>query len=821
MVLIGILAGFLLYLEVVYHIGCFGFWVGNPIFALSIGLALAALEALLVGKLPGRWKKVSLWTILGVEYLLFTAQFVYLQIFKQPLLIDAAVQGGGDALTNYWREALDGIFHALPYLVLMALPLPVIGLLLHWKKWKLSSFHSLQVVRSLLLTSAGIGLCIVTLLIGKYIKADYYEDYTEFFDPLTVAQDMGITTMVQRDVAVKFDGLLEGVWSRVAKSDTGKGRQDSLASGNKDGGEPGFLENDFVEELPADASMGMPQGADAAMDDPALGAGDGTPDGDASQADPLSEGEEPAAEEPEVDTSFQELPIDWAKLAEEADSEEESWLAEYMQGLVPTRKNEYTGLFRGYNLIFLTAEGFSPYAVREDITPTLYRLTHSGFVFTNYYVPLWQTSTSDGEYVNTTGLIPDGQFSMKNSKDNDMAFSLPRYFAKLGYGSMAYHNNSLSYYDRYLSHNNLGYIFKAARLGNLDEATWGKYILPMEHPNAWPASDLEMLQSSLPEYVGQDGFHVYYMTVSGHMNYNFTGNAMSAKNQDAVADLPMSENARAYIACHVELDKALEYLLKELEAAGKLENTVICMSADHYPYAMEPEQYEELAGKDVSKNLDTYRSNLILWNASMEGEPVIVDKVCGSMDLMPTLLNLFGFDYDSRLFAGKDIFSQDEGMVIFNDRSFITDTLVYDRKQKTVSFRSDLEASGDLTNDIAGYTEERGLGGILEDYQKTHGEQSAPVRIAGSRQQLEGGEAREEYLSACQQEVKDRYQFSAYILRSDYYHAIKEALPEELRNDAANPALDWTPEAAGSGQEGDAQQTPAASQEGDSLTDAP
>lgn len=395
-------------------------------------------------------------------------------------------------------------------------------------------------------------------------------------------------------------------------------------------------------------------------------------------------------------------------------------------------------MFQGYNLIFLTAEGFSTYAIREDLTPTLYKLVNSGFVFNNYYVPLWQTSTSDGEYVNTTGLIPDGQFSMRKSIPLDMAFTLPRFFAKEGVYNWAYHNNSLSYYERYQTHPNLGYDFKASKLGDLSEAEYGDKIFYMEHAGAWPASDYEMMLGTVAEYVNLDRFNVYYMTVSGHMNYSFSGNRMSSWHKEEVQGLEMSENAQAYIACHIELDKAMANLLEQLEAAGQLDRTVICLSADHYPYGMTQEQYEELAGRDLSQDMDTYRNSLILWNAAME-EPVVVDKVCGSMDLLPTLLNLFGFDYDSRMYAGRDIFSDQEGMVIFNDRSFVSDTAAYSRKAKTTSWKVEMTA-----------------------------------------------EEQEAYMSQAKQEVKDRYNFSAYILRNDYYGVIRQCLDEEKTAD--NPA---------------------------------
>ena len=736
----GALAGILLYLEIVYHLGCFGFTACNPVFALTLVITVSAVQALVIGAVPKKGKKAVFWILQALQFVLFAAQLVYLSIFRQPLQWEAAVRGGGDALTNYWREALDGILNASPFLLLMALPMIAAGLLFHFKKWMLPVFHSIEMLRTMLVAGVGVILSVMVILIGKYIDADYYEDYQEFFDPLTVAENMGVLTMVQRDTAVSIGEIFQGAWdSLTARS------QDSVPNQENMSGET-LSATQIHPSNDADEKVG---------------------NGGTGETASSGETEVPVEAQKPLDTSPNELPIDFGILKAGADSKETTWLAEYMEGETPTKRNEYTGIFEGYNLIYLTAEGFSPYAVREDLTPTLYRMIHSGFVFNNYYVPLWQTSTSDGEYINCTGLIPDGQFSMRKSGSNDMAFTLPRFFEKEGVSSLAYHNNSLSYYDRYVTHNNLGYTFKAARLGDLPEEEWGSFIFPMEHPDAWPASDLEMMQGTVPEYINEERFNIYYMTVSGHMNYNFKGNAMSGKNKEAVAGLDMSENARAYIACHIELDKALEYLLQQLEAAGKLENTVICMSADHYPYGMSQEEYEELAGKPLSENLSLYRNNLILWNAGMEEQPVEVEKVCGSMDIVPTLLNLFGFDYDSRLYAGKDIFSDDEGMVIFNDRSFITDTVIYNRKAKSTVWKAD-QPQADVSGSDMPKAVVHGVPAEGEDV----------AVVEGRPQAADTEEARNQYMDEMKQEVKDRYQFSAYILQKDYYKNIREALGE-------------------------------------------
>lgn len=751
MKLFGVYAGYLLYLEMVYHLGCFGFSAGNPVFALPLIMALAGAETFITGSLPEKWKKRMFFCFLWAEAVLFAAQCVYLGIFRQPLLLEAAFRGGQDALTNYWREALDGILKALPLLIVLILPPILLGVLIHRKKPDFPVFHGIEKLRSMLLTGVGLICCVTALAIGSAVGADFYDDYAEFYDPLTVAEDMGVLTMAQRDIQKSLTDGAGSLWSKLTA--------DGELPGTKPGGqaEGSAAPSDDTATAGNVESSENPQNSDGP---------DGTPATDREGQG--GEAADPSGKEPEErlpDTSPNRLPIDTALLRAQADSKETVWLAEYLEGLTPTRRNEYTGIFEGYNLIYLTAEGFSPYAVREDLTPTLYRLLHSGFIFDNYYVPLWQTSTSDGEYINCTGLIPDGQFSMRKSAANDMAYTLPRFFEQEGVKSLAYHNNSLSYYDRYLTHPNLGYDFKGAKLGECEEEEWGDKIFPMENPDAWPASDLEMVQGTVPEYINSERFHVYYMTVSGHMNYDFKGNAMSGKNKEAVAGLDMSENARAYIACNMELDKALGYLLEQLEAAGKLENTVICMSADHYPYGMTQTQYEELAGKPLSENLDLYRNSLILWNAGMEAEPVHVEKVCGSMDIIPTLLNLFGFEFDSRLYAGRDIFSDGEGMVIFNDRSFITDTVIYNKKGKSTVWKEDLAAA----QPEEGQAGDGGPEGMTEEWTD-----EAQTGDSGPKGMTE--EEREAYLSAKKQEVKSRYQFSAFILQKDYYRQIRESL---------------------------------------------
>ena len=360
----------------------------------------------------------------------------------------------------------------------------------------------------------------------------------------------------------------------------------------------------------------------------------------------------------------QVMDIDFGILVQGEEGETVRTMHDHFAQVEPTDKNQWTGYFEGKNLVWIVAEAFSSLAVDPELTPTLYRLSRESFVFQNFYTPLWGLSTSDGEYVTTTGLIPKaGAWSYLESAENYMPFGFGNQFAKRGYRALAYHNNTYTYYGRDQSYPNMGYEYYG--LGNGLEVT-----------RSWPESDEEMIQLSVPQYINEERFMVYYLTVSGHLNYNVEQNDMSAKHWDKVVHLPYSEEVKGYLASQIELDRAVESLLRQLEEAGKLEDTVIVLSGDHYPYGLQDEQISELLGHEVDTDFEKFKSTLIVWNAQMK-EPVQVDKYCSSLDIMPTLANLFGLEYDSRLLAGRDILSNTPGLVIFYNYSFLSERGAY------------------------------------------------------------------------------------------------------------------------------------------------
>ena len=376
--------------------------------------------------------------------------------------------------------------------------------------------------------------------------------------------------------------------------------------------------------------------------------------------------EEPVIEEKEVE--YNKLDIDFDALANSTSNKSLKTIDNYFKTLQPTEKNEYTGMFKDKNLIFITGEAFDTLAIDKDLTPTLYMLANNSFVFKNYYHPLYTVSTLDGEYLNLTSLIPkEGVWSFYKSSKNKMSYTLGNMFKKNGYTTYAFHNHTYNYYSRDKSHPNAGFTYIGCRNG-LEKKMNCKH---------WPNSDYEMMQVTPDYYIKADKFATYYLTVSGHLNYNFGGNNMAYRNKDAVSHLKYSTPIKAYMATQIELDKAMKELLDRLEREGRLDDTLIVLAPDHYPYGLKSERKEmsNILGYDRTDKFGNYHTSLIMYNPNIE--KTVIDKVCGPNDLMPTIYNLFGLDYDSRVIMGRDIFSEQEHIVILSDRSWITDKGTY------------------------------------------------------------------------------------------------------------------------------------------------
>lgn len=645
------------YFELIFHLFVFRGLGGNFIFPALFALAFGLLVDLLTCVFPERANRVIAVALTALGAVWYATQLVYQHIFKAFLSIYSVGANGADAIGEFYMQALKAIWaKIIPVLLFLA----AIALLVMLLKTKRIEFEKEKLPCAAVLAFGALLLHLLAVLclalFGKQPHSPHDLYHSNFVMDLSM-EKLGVLTSTRKDIA-----------------------QTIFGKSSDDIDDITFI--GLPDATPSPGAAPTPEGnpPSALTPEPTRGA---VEERGPSPTPSLT----PTPTPTPIDTSPNVLAIDFAGLAEAESSKKIKKLHDYMASSVPTNKNEYTGMFEGYNLIMLTAEGYSRWAVNEEITPTLYKMVNEGFCFENYYTPLWWTSTSDGEFVECTGLIPTGTNSFTKTAQHSMPFGFGWVFRKLGYTARAYHNHTYTYYHRDQTHPNMGYDYKGAKGGGLDVKL------------TWPESDLEMMEKTIPEYIGDEKFHAYYMTVSGHMEYTFNGNSMSAKNREYVEHLDMSDEAKAYLACQKELDSALKYLLDQLEEAGVADRTVIVLSGDHYPYGLEKDRIDELAGHEVEENFELYESHLILYCPGME--PVTVTKPCSALDIVPTLLNLFGIEYDSRLFMGQDIFSTAAPLVMFSNQSYITDKVMYNSKTGEVTMLTQEELPEDYVKTVS------------------------------------------------------------------------------------------------------------------------
>lgn len=371
--------------------------------------------------------------------------------------------------------------------------------------------------------------------------------------------------------------------------------------------------------------------------------------------------------------------VDFAELAKNKSSV--SGVYQYLASQTPAKKNEYTGLFQGKNLILITAEAFAAEVIDPELTPTLYRLANEGIRFTDYYQPAWGASTTSGEYSNLMGIMPtSGGACMMEARQQKMFLTMGYQLEALGYKSLCYHANDATFYNRNQTHTKLGYE---------DFIAIGTGLTGLS--SNYPYSDLETINLTMDDYIYDQPFNVYYMSFSGHSPYTKQANDNTAKYFDQVDHLDHSDTVKGYLASQLDLEAALTCLVAKLEELGIEDDTVIAMGTDHYPYGLTKsatwknttDHMAELFGVERYDMFGRDHSALIIWSGCLEDMDLVVDAPVFSLDILPTLSNLFGVEYDSRLLVGRDVLSDQEPIIFWPNYSWKTDKGTYDRSKNT------------------------------------------------------------------------------------------------------------------------------------------
>ena len=307
--------------------------------------------------------------------------------------------------------------------------------------------------------------------------------------------------------------------------------------------------------------------------------------------------------------------------------------------------NEMSGLFTDKNVLIVQAESFIDCMADPELTPTIWRLKTQGIDVNGFDTPTLPASTSDSEFMANTSLIPnsDGYAVCYRYVYNTFPTTLATLFNSAGYGTLAIHNNYGDYYNRENLFPNLGYtdFFDCTDLSMMDEA-----------------SDSEVM--SVLKYIITSADYknmTFWITYSGHQPYDYGSVGVNQENVDRIlAKYPnLDESYVAYLAKNMDLDQALNDLISELERINQLDNMVIVFYGDHMVKGLDfgPSASYYSA---TNQNYDDVRRDTGLYIYNPTIEPTVVNMQSTALDILPTLANLFGIDYDHSTVLGRDIF---------------------------------------------------------------------------------------------------------------------------------------------------------------------
>ncbi len=376
----------------------------------------------------------------------------------------------------------------------------------------------------------------------------------------------------------------------------------------------------------------------------------------------------------------------WEELIANEDSTSYNTLNNYFINRDITPKNDMTGYFKDKNLIVILMESVNniPFLYPEYF-PTLNKLYNEGWSWVNNYSPRNSCATGNNEMTVMSSLFTINNSCTANAyKRNVYPEGIFNLFNNAGYYTSSYHNFADHYYYRKVIHPNMG-SQKYYNAYDLDISVSGVY-------EEWP-SDIELFTNSQSYYMNNEKFMTFFSTVTSHRPYTLSS-TYGDKYLDLFKDLDLSTSSKRYLSKLKELDLALETLLQELTDTGKLDNTVIALFADHYPYGLSNSNIASFLGEEALVGKERDKTPFIIYNSTIT--PKKYEDYTTIMNILPTLANLFDMDYDPRLYLGHDLFDPNyESLAIFTDGSWENEVAYYDASNSKLTYKNEANTLDD------------------------------------------------------------------------------------------------------------------------------
>lgn len=344
-----------------------------------------------------------------------------------------------------------------------------------------------------------------------------------------------------------------------------------------------------------------------------------------------------------------------------------------------TDYNEYTGMFKDKNVVVVLMESVNDTIINEKYYPNFYSLYTGGWHWENNYSPRNSCATGNNEFSAMTGLYSIYNACTSNIyKNNEYFEAIFNLFNDAEYTTTSMHDFSEWYYERPSIHKNMGSgKFYNAKALDIKTATYY---------GEWP-SDEEFFTKAFDILDNIEGKKMTWLTtVSSHQPYS-SSSTYGDLYKSFFKEEGYSTSVARYMSKLKVLDNALGIMIDKLKKSGEWDDTVIVLLADHYPYGLSKSAVSETISYDLSE-YEIERTPFVIYNSEMEAKTF--SEYTSYINLVPTIANLMGIEYDPRIYAGSDLLSDEyESRVIFADGSWKNDIAYYNASTGSIKYYTD------------------------------------------------------------------------------------------------------------------------------------
>ena len=370
--------------------------------------------------------------------------------------------------------------------------------------------------------------------------------------------------------------------------------------------------------------------------------------------------------------SFRNFYVTFIRAKKSTNEEDLSFLEEEYNKEEEEHNNNYTGKFKDKNLIIIQLEGTDSWLLNEENTPTMYNMMKNGINFEDHYSFYnGGGSTFNSEFAVNTGFVTPISYNQNayTFNKNHFPYSLAHLFKNEGYTVNAFHMNTSEYYSRGTNYKNWGY---DSYNGLKDLGTYkdDSYTLDRELILNEEFSDKMFSEKKFVDYIIAYSNHLPFTTEKGVCKKLVTEDILKEQELEELPKdyvLPTLTEEECAKRQAKETDYMVELLLQKLEEKELLDNTIITIFTDHYLYT--------LSDQTIIQNYKKTTNNLInhtpffIWNNNEDKKKV--KDTTSQLNILPTLINLFGLEYHENYYIGKDALDPNyDGYVFFNDYSW-------------------------------------------------------------------------------------------------------------------------------------------------------